>query len=229
PFSPWAGRDPEMTQAADDLATQWEISRADQDAWAMRSHATASANPPNAEEITQIEGLSNDPFTRLLSPRLAARIPAIAGSITAANMAVAADAAAFCVIVSEKVHQTLGAKGIALLGGATKGCVPELPGIAPIAAVKSALHQTGLKPSDIAAAEIMEAFAVQGIACVQGTGLDAARVNLGGGALARGHPIGASGTINAVRLFHELQARGGTGLAAIAAAGGIATAVVLAA
>ena len=73
----------------------------------------------------------------------------------------------------------------------------------------------------------MEAFAVQAIACVEGADLNPESVNLGGGALARGHPIGASGSINAVRLFHELRVRGGSGLAAIAAAGGIATALVL--
>ena len=70
--------------------------------------------------------------------------------------------------------------------------------------------------------------AVQAIACVQGAGLDPAQVNRGGGALARGHPIGASGAINAVRLYHELiQSGGGTGLAAIAAAGGLGTALLL--
>jgi acetyl-CoA C-acetyltransferase len=71
----------------------------------------------------------------------------------------------------------------------------------------------------------MEAYAVQAIACVRGAGLDPARVNTGGGALARGHPIGASGAILAVRLFHDLRA--GTGLAAIAAAGGIGTALLM--
>ncbi len=73
----------------------------------------------------------------------------------------------------------------------------------------------------------MEAYAVQAIACVEGAGLDPAIVNPGGGALARGHPIGASGAILAVRLFHELRA--GHGLAAIAAAGGLGTALVLSA
>jgi acetyl-CoA C-acetyltransferase len=84
-----------------------------------------------------------------------------------------------------------------------------------------------LQSTNINTAEIMEAYAVQAIACVQGIGLDPARVNIGGGALARGHPIGASGAINAVRLFHTLQKTGGHGLAAIAAAGGIGTALLL--
>ena len=81
--------------------------------------------------------------------------------------------------------------------------------------------------TDLAQAEIMEAYAVQAIACVRGAGLDPARVNPKGGALARGHPIGASGAILAVRLFHDL--RKGAGLAAIASAGGIGAAMVLAA
>ena len=102
---------------------------------------------------------------------------------------------------------------------------PEEPGLAPVAAVAEVLQAAGLRPDQVAVAEIMEAYAVQAIACVQGAGLDAARVNLGGGALARGHPIGASGAILAVRLFHQMQV--GCGLAAIAAAGGIGTAVLL--
>ena len=75
----------------------------------------------------------------------------------------------------------------------------------------------------------MEAYAVQAIACVRESGLPKRIVNLGGGALARGHPVGASGAINAVRLFHEVSARGGTGMAAIAAAGGLGTALMLSA
>ena len=82
-----------------------------------------------------------------------------------------------------------------------------------------------MTPADLARSEIMEAYAVQAIACVQGASLDPAWVNVEGGALARGHPIGASGAVLAVRLFHGLQQ--GYGLAAIAAAGGIGTAVLL--
>ena len=87
------------------------------------------------------------------------------------------------------------------------------------------LGATGTNPDSLSQAEIMEAYAVQALACVQGAGLDPAIVNPGGGALARGHPIGASGAILAVRLFHDLQQ--GRGLAAIAAAGGIGTAMVV--
>jgi len=74
----------------------------------------------------------------------------------------------------------------------------------------------------------MEAYAAQALACVQGAGFNPEKVNIGGGALARGHPIGASGAINVVRLFHTLQkAQSGTGLAAIAAAGGVGSALML--
>jgi len=235
PFTPWPARDPEMAQAADTLARQLGIDRKTQDDWAVRSHAQACAAAPNTNsdsdsdtgEIVVIAGQARDPFARRLTPALAARAPALTGSITAANMAVAADAAAFCVVVSQQMHRKLGGTGITLRGGASTGAAPDLPGIAPLAAIAAACDATGIRVSDVTAAEVMEAFAVQAIACVQGAGIDPACVNTGGGALARGHPIGASGTINAVRLFHRLRAQGGTGLATIAAAGGIASAVIL--
>ena len=103
------------------------------------------------------------------------------------------------------------------------------PGLAPVAAIAAALEAAGIGAgigvATLERAEVMEAYAVQAIACVRGAGLDPLRVNLRGGALARGHPIGASGAVLAVRLFHDLT--GGHGLAAIAAAGGIGTALVL--
>ena len=95
----------------------------------------------------------------------------------------------------------------------------------PVAAIAQALARLGLRPDQLAVAEVMEAYAVQAMACVAAAGLGRVPVNIGGGALARGHPIGASGAILAVRLFYELRA--GTGLAAIAAAGGLGTALVV--
>lgn len=226
-FTPWPDRDPDMAVAADTLATVMGITRGAQDAWAVESHARAFASGAAPFEIVVLEGEQRDPFTRALTPALAARAKPVTGTISAANMAVAADAAAFCVVVSDSMRRTLGADGIALLGGATRGSTPDMPGTAPLAAISAALARTGLHARDMTSVEVMEAFAVQAIACVQGAALDPACVNRGGGALARGHPIGASGTINAVRLFHEMRVRGGTGLAAIAAAGGIASAVIL--
>ena len=92
---------------------------------------------------------------------------------------------------------------------------------APIRAIRAVLDAAGTDAKSLSRAEIMEAYAAQAIACIRGADLDPKITNSGGGALARGHPIGASGAILAVRLFHELHVSGGTGLAAIAAAGGL--------
>jgi acetyl-CoA C-acetyltransferase len=227
PFTPWPDRNPEMTHAAGLLGTQLNIDREAQDDWAVQSHAKALAYVDNANEIAPLAGVSVDTFTRRLSPKLCARAAPIAGGVTAANAAVAADGAAFCSLVSSRIAK--GRIGIQGLGGTTKGDAPDCPGLAPVKAIASSLAQLRLRSSDLSAIEIMEAYAVQAIACVQGAELDPARVNQGGGGLARGHPIGASGAINAVRLCHSLWQQGGTGLAAIAAAGGIGTALILSA
>jgi len=229
PFTPWPDRDPNMAKAADMLGKAKGISREEQDAWAVQSHAKARSSPLHEGEIIPIAKLRNDPFTRQLTPQLCGRAKAIAGDVTAANTAVAADAAAFCIIVSEKLAKAVNAPALRIVGGATLGGDPACPGLAPIAAVHETLSRAQIKTADLSVAEVMEAYAVQAIACVQGTGIDPSIVNKGGGALARGHPIGASGAINAVRLSHELWRMGGTGLSTIAAAGGIGTALLLSA
>jgi acetyl-CoA C-acetyltransferase len=221
-FTPWPDADPDMAEAADALG----ISRNAQDDWAIASHAKAIAARADTGEIVPLAGLSRDAFTRRLSPALCGRARIITGNITAANTAVAADAAAVCVVVSERIAARLTQSGVRLLAGATRGGDPRLPGLAPVAAIRAALSRLHISPATLATAEIMEAYAAQAIACIQGSGIDPAIVNPGGGALARGHPIGASGAINAVRLVHELRRTGGTG---IAAAGGIATALLLSA
>lgn len=227
PFTPWPDRDPDMNEAANRLAWDQGISRASQDEWAVNSHAKARAHRPVAAELVSVAGLDHDPFTRRLTAGLCARSRPIVGDITAANTAVAADGAAFCVVVSERIAKTLPQHPLRILDGATGGGDPSCPGLAPLVAIRTLLARQGLNPGGFSAVEIMEAYAVQAIACQQGADLDPARTNLGGGALARGHPIGASGAVNVVRLFHELCTRGGRGLAAIAAAGGIGTALIL--
>ncbi|WP_417607660.1 thiolase family protein [Primorskyibacter flagellatus] len=225
PFTPWPDRDPDMAGAADALARHLGISRAAQDAWTVDSHARAIA--ARADLSAEIVGDAPDSYTRAMTPALCARARANCGSVTRANTAVAADAAAFCVLVSEKYARRRGLPYVTILGGMALGGDPMLPGLAPVAAINATLAALSLSPADLSTAEIMEAFAVQAIACVEQTGLDPATVNRKGGALARGHPIGASGAILAVRLFHDLRGTGGRGLAAIAAAGGIGTALVL--
>ena len=112
-----------------------------------------------------------------------------------------------------------------IVAGLTRGADPAEPGLAPVEAIAQALRAADIAPSKLRMAEVMEAYAVQAIACVEGAGLDPARVNPQGGALARGHPIGASGAVLAVTLFHGLAR--GHGLATIAAAGGIGTAMLV--
>ena len=172
-----------------------------------------------------LAGVQVDVFARVLTPGLAARAKILAGTVTAATTAVAADAAAFVVIVSERRARDF-PEALRIAGGVTVGAAPEAPGLAPVLAIATALAKAGVGRRDLAMAEVMEAYAVQAMACVAGAGLDLLVVNPGGGALARGHPIGASGAVLAVRLFHGL--RQGFGLATIAAAGGIGTALVVA-
>ena len=176
--------------------------------------------------MTQIDkGLpQHDTYSRPLSARLCTRAKAIYGSVTHANTAVAADAAAFCVLTAASPATK---RAVQLLGGISIGGDPCLPGLAPIAAIEQVLDRYQLNTAKLTHIEIMEAFAVQALASIQGAGLDPDLVNRHGGALARGHPIAASGAILAVRLFHDLRSTGGIGLAAIAAAGGLGTAVLL--
>ena len=216
PFTPWPDRDPGMTEAADALARRLNISRERQEAWAAASHAKA-CGADLASEIVPLIGIDRDAFPRMLTPRLLAKAPALVGGITTATAAVAADAAAVCLVVSDRIAR---GRGLALLAGATVGGDPKEPGLAPVAAICRIWRGEVLGQ-----AEIMEAYAVQALAVIDGAGLDPQIVNPGGGGLARGHPIGASGAILAVRLFHGLKK--GRGLAAIAAAGGIGTALLL--
>nr|WP_242679105.1 thiolase family protein [Rhodobacter calidifons] len=228
PFTPWPDRDPDMAEAAEALAQTLGIERDRQETWAAASHAKALRADLSAE-IVPLHDVTRDSFTRELSPRLLARAPVVCGSITAATAAVAADAAAVCLVVSDRIAQ---GRGLAILAGATIGGTPEEPGLAPVAAIRRIWDGRPL-----AQAEIMEAYAVQALAVIEAAGLDPLTVNPGGGGLARGHPIGASGAILAVRLFHGLHGgkrggqsggqSGGLGLAAIAAAGGIGTALLV--
>jgi len=216
PFTPWPDRDPDMGDAAEALAAQMGITRAEQEDWATLSHAKALRADLSAE-IVGLHGIAADAFPRVLTRALMARAPVLRGSVTTATTAVAADAAALCLVVSDRIAA---GRGLLLVGGATVGSDPELPGLSPVGAIARIWHGEPL-----AMAEVSEAYAVQAIAVVKRAGIDPAIVNPGGGGLARGHPVGASGAVLAVRLFHGL--RQGRGLAAIAAAGGVGTALLV--
>ena len=233
PFTPWLDRDPDMLDAAAALAEARAVSRADQDAYAVESHRRASTDTEVAREITPVAGHDRDGFTRTLSIKACARLPVLAGTsahgLSAATTAVEADAAAALLVVNDRIASTSAGPRIQILGAEAAGFDPSQPALAPVVAVRNLLARTGVSAADIAYVEIMEAFAVQAMACIDDLGFDPTCVNQRGGALARGHPIGASGAILAVRLFHDLAARGGgaLGLAAIAAAGGLGSALMM--
>jgi acetyl-CoA C-acetyltransferase len=218
PFTPWPEREPHMTAAAAALAARAGISRAAQDRLACLSHAKAlTARVRIRAEIVPLLGQIDDAFSRALTPALAARAKVLFGSVTAATAAVAADAAAFVLVMK-------GEGGLQIVSGMTIGDAPSEPALGAIPAMRAALGMAGCTAQDLQVVELMEAYAVQAIGCAEALGLAEAVLNPGGGALARGHPIGASGAILAVRMFHELVQ--GRGLAAISAAGGLGTAVV---
>lgn len=235
PFTPWSEQDPDMIPAAAMLAVEWDITRAAQEAFAIESHRKALAGGVRAAEFVTVSGCVGDPFARRLTAGLCARLPVLAGSathgVTAATVAVEADAAATVLLVSERALARVRAPArvVRIAGSARTGGDPERPGLAPIEAARTALRRGGLSASSISVVEVMEAFAVQAMTFIRALDLDPDLVNPGGGALARGHPIGASGAIVAVRGWHELQKMGfnATGLGAIAAAGGLGSVVLL--
>src|SRR5690606_5585427 len=140
PFTPWPDRDPGMAQAAAALAVSFGSTRAEADAYAVESHRRALA-ADFRPEIVPLAGLERDAFTRALTPALAARAKLLAGPVTAANAAVAADAAAFVVVASEEVAR---GRGLRIASSATLGADPAQPGLAPVPAIAAALARAGL-------------------------------------------------------------------------------------
>ncbi|MEM7207513.1 MAG: thiolase family protein [Pseudomonadota bacterium] len=234
PFSPWPQRDPDMLESAAQLAAEQDVSRDEQARYAILSHRKALECASNNDEIVSIGEIDADSFTRRLDERICQRAGVVAGNsetgLTNATIAIEADAAAVVVLVSESVATRLNARSnsIEFIEGQAVGCDPASPALAPIAATRALLDSQNLGAGDLSHVELMEAFAVQAMVCERECKFDSATVNRGGGALARGHPIGASGAILAVRLWHEMQVAdsGDFGLATIAAAGGLGTAAL---
>ena len=228
-FAPFGFNDPNLAEATAMLARKFGISKKEQDEWSINSHLKALKSTKILKsEITPILNQTIDLFTRELNQKICERAPKLSDTITHANSAIAADAAGFVVLVSEHYLKNKMCKGVEVLGTATSGVLPEEAPLAPIVAIKELLDQKEMNLSEVAFIELMEAYAAQAILCTRLCDLDLDKVNIRGGALSRGHPIGASGAILAVRLFNELIKIPGTyGMAAIAAAGGIGSAMAL--
>jgi acetyl-CoA C-acetyltransferase len=151
------------------------------------------------------------------------------GTVTAGNASGINDGAAALVIATEQWAVKNGRRPLArILSYCTTGVDPMVMGIGPITAMRRAVERAGVKVADLDVVELNEAFASQSIAVVRELGLDAAKVNVHGGAIALGHPIGASGARILTTLVHTLQARGGgKGAASLCIGGGMGTAMVV--
>ncbi len=236
PFAPAEAGDPDMGAAADDLARHAGVSRLRQDAYAARSHDRAwSAQQAGAfdAELVALPQLARDQrIRRPPSEQTLSRLPAVfveGGTVTAGNSCGVNDGAAVVAVVSEQTRDAAGLPGLACLDWETSGGDPRLPGLGPVAAVRNLLSRNGLQVEDLDVIEINEAFSAQVLACCDELGIDDGRVCPQGGALALGHPWGASGAILAVRLFSQLVRVDGPrlGVAAIAVGGGQGVALLV--
>ncbi|MDQ2845869.1 MAG: thiolase family protein [Actinomycetota bacterium] len=231
PFAPDGFPDPSMGAGADALARHLGISRERQDAYAARSHRLAARSVSSGTfdaEIVAVQGFLQDqrPRDGITIERLG-RLPAafgIDGTATAGNSCGVSDGAAVLTVVAEP-----GAPGLAILDVVTVGCDPAMPGLGAAAAISELLRANGLRPADIGAVEITEAFASVALAAIELTGLDESTVCADGGAIGYGHPWGASGAVLLVRLFARMMRTDGQrlGIAGCAIGGGLGTAMLV--
>ena len=234
-----------MGITAEHIAARFGVSREDQDAFAAESQRRAGAavtaglfhDEIIAVPVPQKRGdpvaFDTDEYPRsgTTTATLAALKPAFTkdGSVTAGNASGINDGAAALVVSSADRARALGRHPLArILSFATAGVDPAIMGMGPVPAVQKALERAGLKVSQIDLVELNEAFAVQSLAVIRELGLNADRVNTRGGAIALGHPIGASGARILVTLIHALRARGGgRGIATLCIGGGMGIAMVI--
>lgn len=221
-----------MGLTAEAVAKDYNVSREDQDAFALKSNQRAVAAIQNGHlkdgivPITVKENYLKDGkiATREYvvdtdeGPRADTSLDALGklkpvfaanGSVTAGNSSQTSDGAAFVLVMSEAKVKELGVKPIAkLISFAVAGVPPRIMGIGPIYAIPKALKQAGLKKEDIDLFELNEAFASQSLAVIRELGLDEEKVNVNGGAIALGHPLGCTGAKLTVQVLHELKRRG---------------------
>jgi len=211
-----------MGETAENVAEKWKITREQQDAFALESqkkYAAAAQAKKFDQELISISiakgketiEFSKDEYPRETSlEKLAQLKPAFkeGGSVTAGNSSGINDGAAACLIASEETVKKLNLKPLArVLSMAIAGVDPAYMGVGPVPATQKALQRAGLKISDIGLVELNEAFASQSLACINDLGLNPEIVNVNGGAIAIGHPLGCSGVRISATLIHEMQKR----------------------
>ncbi|MET9288141.1 thiolase family protein [Nocardia beijingensis] len=230
PFAPPGFPDPDMGVAADDLARARGISRERQDAYAARSHTLAAAADFSAE-IVPVGGVHRDERIRagMTTARLARLRPSfgVDGTATAGNSCGISDGAAAMAVTTETI--AAGLPALRILGCAVAGSDPAYPGLGPVPAIRKLLRRTGFGVADLGVVEITEAFASVVLAVADELGLDESTICPQGGAIAMGHPWGASGAILLVRLASQMLCADGPalGLAACAIGGGQGIAVLV--
>jgi 3-oxoadipyl-CoA thiolase len=206
-----------MGETGENVAERFMVSREEQDAFALRSQqrwAAAAEVGRFDDELVAVGEVTRDEHPRPDSSaeKLASLKPAFRkdGSVTAGNSSGLNDGAAALVISSEEKARELGIEPLGVfVGSAVAGVDPRVMGIGPVPAVRKLLERTGVAIDDIDLVELNEAFASQSLAVVRELGLDEEKVNVNGGAIAIGHPLGMSGARLTVTLLHELRRRGG--------------------
>ncbi len=216
-----------MGETAENVARQYKVTRQDQDRFALASQQKwAAANQKGLfrDEVVpvMIPQRKGDPIAAETDehPRPDTTLEALArlkpaftkeadGTVTAGNSSGVNDGAAALLLVEAGKARSLGLKPIAFVGpSASAGVDPAVMGIGPVPAVRKALERAGLSLADIDLIELNEAFAAQSLACIRELGLDESRVNVNGGAIAIGHPLGCTGARIATTLIHEMNRRG---------------------
>jgi 3-oxoadipyl-CoA thiolase len=206
-----------MGETGENVAERFMVSREEQDAFALRSQqrwAAAAEAGRFDDELVAVGDVTRDEHPRpdTSAEKLASLKPAFraGGSVTAGNSSGLNDGAAAVVIASEEKARELGIEPLgAFVGSAVAGVDPRVMGIGPVPAVRKLLERTGVSIDDVDLVELNEAFASQSLAVVRELGIDEAKVNVNGGAIAIGHPLGMSGARLTVTLLHELRRRGG--------------------
>ncbi len=206
-----------MGETGENVAERWSVDRAEQDEFALRSQrrwAEADAAGRFADELVAVAGVERDehPRPESTAEKLASLQPAFrqGGTVTAGNASGINDGAAALVIASAERAAGAGVEPLArFVSSAVVGVDPRVMGIGPVPAVRKALDRAGLTVDRLDLVELNEAFASQSVAVIRELGLDPDRVNVNGGAIALGHPLGMSGARLVVSLLHELRRRRG--------------------